>query len=55
MDIIVLKQSYKEKKIDEIKQIYDKNNLADIITKALSYLVLKKIISINKIIIRLEG
>ncbi len=54
IDIIVHRQSYAKIEIDEIRQIYDKNNLADIMTKASLDLALKRIIIINKATIRLE-
>lgn len=54
MYIMALKQSYKEQEIDKIRQICSKDYLANTMTKALSNLALKKIISINKVIIRLE-
>lgn len=54
IDIMVLRQLYKGKKIDEMRQFYGKDNLADAITKTSPNLALERIISINKGIIRLE-
>ena len=54
IDIMVLRQSYKRREIDEIRWICGKDNLADVMTKASSNLVLKKIIAMNKATIRLK-
>lgn len=54
IDIMILRQSYERQKIDKIRQIYNKNNPANAITKKSPNLALEKIISINKAIIRLE-
>lgn len=51
---MALKQSYIGKKIDKIRLIYSKDNLADAITKASLNLVLEKIIITNKAIIKLK-
>lgn len=55
INIIALKQLYKEKKIDKIRWICGKDNSANVMTKALTNLVLKGIIFINKAIIKLEN
>lgn len=54
IDIMTLNQSYKRQEIDKIRQICDKNNLANTMTKASLNFVLKRIILINKAIIRLK-
>lgn len=52
--IMILRQFYERQKIDKIRWIYNKNNLANVTIMVLSNLVLKKIISTNKITIRLK-
>lgn len=54
INIMVFSQSYEENEIDKIRQIYGKDNPANTMTKRLPNLALKKIIIINKGIIRLE-
>ena len=54
IDIIVLRQSYEEREIDEIRLICGKDNTADAMTKTLSNSALERIIITNKAIIRLE-
>lgn len=54
INIMVLKQSHERQKIDKIRKICSKNNSANAMTKASPNLVLKKIISTNKMTIELE-
>ena len=54
IDIMALRQSYKEQKIDEIRYICDKDNPINAMTKASPNLALEKIISTNKVTIKLE-
>lgn len=51
---MTLKQFFKQWKINKIKYIYSKKNLANAIIKTFPNLVLEKIILINKAIIRLK-
>lgn len=53
INIIVFRQSYEGKEIDEIRQICGKNNPADAMTKISPNAILKEIISTNKTTIRL--
>ena len=55
INIMVLRQSYKRQEIDKIRWICGKDNPANAMTKASPNLVLERIISTNKAIIRLEG
>ena len=55
IDIMTLILSYKEKEIDKIRWICGKDNPADAMTKALPNLALKRVITTNKVIIRLKG
>ena len=51
---MALKQSYEGREIDEMRWICGKDNSADAMTKVLPNLVLERVITINKVIIRLE-
>jgi hypothetical protein len=55
IDIISLKQSYKNREIGEIRWINSTDNPADIITKILLNKALETLISTNKLTIRIEG
>lgn len=55
INIIVLRQLYKEKKIVKMREIYCDDNSADNMIKALPNLILERIITTNKAIIRLKG
>lgn len=54
IDIMAFKQSYEGRKINKIRQICDKDNSADTMTKTSPNLVLEKINFANKATIRLE-
>ena len=54
IDIMALKQSYEGREIDKIRWICSKDNLANAMTKVFPNLALEKIISTNKVTIRLE-
>ena len=54
INIMALRQSYKGRKIDEIRWICGKDNLANAMTKASPNSALERIISTNKATIRLE-
>ena len=54
INIMALRQLYETKKIAEIRWICGKDNPADAITKTSSNLALEKIITTNKVTIRLE-
>ncbi len=54
INIIVLRQSYAQRKIDEIRWICGEDNLVNIMTKISTNSVLEGIISTNKRTIRLE-
>lgn len=54
IDIMAFKQSYKGQKIEKIRWMGDKDNLADAMTKISLNSTLEKIISINKAKIRLK-
>lgn len=54
INIMAFMQSYKRQKIDQIRCIYGKNDLANAITETSSNLVFVRIISTNKVTIWLE-
>lgn len=51
---MALRQSFKRRETDLFRLIYSKNNLANVMTKVSSNLVLESIISTNKAKIRFE-
>jgi hypothetical protein len=54
IDILALQQSYERKKIAKICWIYNRDNLANAFTKATTNSSLKQLVSINKLIVRME-
>lgn len=54
IDIMVPRQSYKEKEIDEIRWICGKNNPANVMIETSPNLTLEKVITTNKAIMRLK-
>jgi hypothetical protein len=54
IDIMALHQSYKRRKIAEIRWIYNKNNPADALTKANANSLLKQLVSTNKLTVRMK-
>jgi hypothetical protein len=55
IDIIFLRQSYKRRKITEIKWIHNQDNPADALTKAAANKAIKRLISFNKLNVRMKG
>ena len=55
ISIMVLRQSYEGKEINEIRWIYGKDNQAEAMTKASQNLAFESIITTNKAVIRLEA
>jgi hypothetical protein len=55
IDIIFLRQSYKRRKITEIKWIHNQNNPADALTKAAANRAMERLISFNKLNVRIKG
>lgn len=54
IDVMILRQLYKGRKIEKIRRICSKDNPADAMTKVLPNLALEKMILTNKAIFRLE-
>jgi hypothetical protein len=54
IDILALRQSYERKKIAEIRWIYNRDNPADALTKAIANSSLKQLVSINKLVVRMK-
>jgi hypothetical protein len=54
IDILALQQLYERKKIAEIRWIYNRDNLANALIKATANSSLKQLISINKLVVRME-
>jgi hypothetical protein len=55
IDIIVIRQTYKKKKLFEICYINKQDNPIDIITKLLFNKILEKFVNTNKLIIYIQG
>jgi hypothetical protein len=55
IDIMFLRQSYKRKKITEIRWIHNQDNPADIFTKAAANKAMKWFVSFNKLNVRMKG
>jgi hypothetical protein len=55
IDILALRQLYERRKIAEIRWIHNRDNPADALTKATANSSLEQLVSINKLIIRMEG
>jgi hypothetical protein len=54
IDILALRQSYKRKKIAEIRWIYNRDNPANAFTKATANSSLKQLVSTNKLVVRIK-
>jgi hypothetical protein len=55
IDIMALKQAYEQKDVFEIRWINGQDNLADVITKAISNRALSTFIDINRLCLRVQG
>jgi hypothetical protein len=55
IDVMFLRQSYKRKKITEIRWIYNQDNPADALTKAAANRAIKRLMSSNKLNVRMKG
>jgi hypothetical protein len=55
IDIMFLRQSYKRKKITEIRWIHNQNNPADALTKAAANKAMERLVSFNKLNVRMKG
>jgi hypothetical protein len=55
IDIIFLRQSYKCRKITEIKWIHNQDNPANVLTKAAANKAIKRFMSFNKLNVRIKG
>jgi hypothetical protein len=54
IDILALRQSYERKKIAKIRWIHNHDNPANALTKATANNSLKQLISINKLVVKME-
>jgi hypothetical protein len=54
IDIIALRQSYKRRKIAEVRWIHNKNNPANALTKANANSSLKQLVNTNKLTVRMK-
>jgi hypothetical protein len=54
IDIMALYQSYKRRKIAEVRWIHNKDNPANALTKANTNSLLKQLISTNKLTVRMK-
>jgi hypothetical protein len=55
IDIISLRQSYKRRKIIKIRWIHNQNNSANALTKAAANKAIKRLMSFNKLNVRIKG
>lgn len=55
IDIMALRQSYKRRELHEIRWINGNYNPADAMTKASPHQALEKLVTTNKLRIRVEG
>jgi hypothetical protein len=55
IDVIFLRQFYKRKKIIEIRWIHNQDNPADALTKAATNRAIKRLVSSNKLNVRMKG
>jgi hypothetical protein len=54
IDIMALRQSYKRRKIAEVRWIHNKNNPANALIKANANSLLEQLVSTNKLTVRME-
>jgi hypothetical protein len=54
IDILALRQLYERKEIAEIRWIYNRDNPANALIKAIANSLLKQLISINKLVVRMK-
>jgi hypothetical protein len=54
IDILALQQLYERKKIAKIRWIYNRDNPANALIKAIDNSSLKQLISINKLVVRMK-
>jgi hypothetical protein len=55
IDILAPRQLYERKKIAEIRWIYNRDNPANALIKATANSSLEQLVSINKLVVRMEG
>jgi hypothetical protein len=55
IDVIFLRQSYKRRKITEIKWIHNQDNPANALTKAAANRAMERFINFNKFNVRMKG
>jgi hypothetical protein len=55
IDVISFRQSYKRRKITEIRWIHNQDNPADALTKAAANRAMERLVSSNKLNVRMEG
>jgi hypothetical protein len=55
IDIMSLRQSYERKKITEIKWIHNQDNPANALTKAAANKAMERLVSFNKLNVRIKG
>jgi hypothetical protein len=54
INILALRQLYERKKIAKIRWIYNRDNLANALTKATANSSLKQLVSTNKLVVRIK-
>jgi hypothetical protein len=55
IDVMFFRQSYKRRKIIEIRWIHNQDNPANALTKAAANKAIKRLVSFNKLNVRMEG
>jgi hypothetical protein len=55
IDVISLRQFYKRRKITKIRWIYNQDNPADALTKAAANKAMERLVSFNKLNVRMKG
>jgi len=55
INIMSLRESYKKREISKIRRIDGRDNLGDALTKKSLNIVLKKLISTNRLVVRVEA
>jgi hypothetical protein len=54
INILALRQLYERRKIAEIRWIYNRDNFANVFTKAIANSSLKQLVSTNKLVVRMK-
>jgi hypothetical protein len=55
IDVMFLRQSYKRRKITKIRWIHNQDNPANALTKAAANKAMERLVSFNKLNVRMEG